>query len=336
MSKDIVFSGVQPTGEIHLGNYLGAIKQFLNFQNDCDSIFCIVDQHAITIFQDPNELKENVLSVLAIFLASGLDPKKCIIFNQASVREHSVLSWYLSCTARVGWLNRMTQFKDKAGKNRDNASLGLYAYPVLMAADILLYHADKVPVGDDQKQHLELTRDIAHKFNTDYRHEYFKLPDPIINKDAPRIMSLRDANNKMSKSDVSKYSRILLTDSNDEISTKISKAKSDSLKMPSSSDELSDRPEVNNLITSFDYYNQNESYSKNSYLTNTTQLIFDDFNSLSFSTRKNKIGHNKSLHDPIIQKFDLALKRVCLNLAKQIIIDEVTTKKQRMRNCLEP
>ena len=249
MSKDIVFSGVQPTGEIHLGNYLGAIKQFLNFQKECDSIFCIVDQHAITIFQDPNELKENVLNVLAIFLASGLDPKKCIIFNQSSVKEHSVLSWYLSCTARVGWLNRMTQFKDKAGKNRDNASLGLYAYPVLMAADILLYHADKVPVGDDQKQHLELTRDIAHKFNTDYRHGYFKLPDPIINKDAPRIMSLRDANNKMSKSDVSKYSRILLTDSNDEISTKISKAKSDSLKMPSSSDELSDRPEINNLIT---------------------------------------------------------------------------------------
>ena len=249
MSKDIVFSGVQPTGEIHLGNYLGAIKQFLNFQKECDSIFCIVDQHAITIFQDPNELKENVLNVLAIFLASGLDPKKCIIFNQSSVKEHSVLSWYLSCTARVGWLNRMTQFKDKAGKNRDNASLGLYAYPVLMAADILLYHADKVPVGDDQKQHLELTRDIAHKFNTDYRHGYFKLPDPIINKDAPRIMSLRDANNKMSKSDVSKYSRILLTDSNDEISTKISKAKSDSLKMPSSSDELSERPEINNLIT---------------------------------------------------------------------------------------
>ena len=167
MSKDTVFSGVQPTGEIHLGNYLGAIKQFLKFQNDSDSIFCIVDQHAITVFQSPEELKDSTLNVLAIFLASGLDPKKCVIFNQSSVKEHSVLSWYLSCTARVGWLNRMTQFKDKAGKNRDNASLGLYAYPVLMAADILLYHADKVPVGDDQKQHLELTRDIAHKFNTD-------------------------------------------------------------------------------------------------------------------------------------------------------------------------
>tara|TARA_E500000081_G_scaffold71974_1_gene73728 strand:+ start:1072 stop:2076 length:1005 start_codon:yes stop_codon:yes gene_type:complete len=249
MSKDTVFSGVQPTGDIHLGNYLGAIKQFLNFQNDSDSIFCIVDQHAITVFQEPEELKQSVYSVLSIFLACGLDPKKCILFNQSSVREHSVLSWYLSCTARVGWLNRMTQFKDKAGKNRDNASLGLYAYPVLMAADILLYHADKVPVGDDQKQHLELTRDIAHKFNTDYKQPFFKLPEPIINKAAPRVMSLRDANNKMSKSDVSKYSRILLTDSNDEISTKINKAKSDSLNMPTSSDQLDNRPEINNLIT---------------------------------------------------------------------------------------
>ena len=249
MSKDTVFSGVQPTGDIHLGNYLGAIKQFLNFQNDTDSIFCIVDQHAITVFQDPEELKQNVYSVLSIFLACGLDPKKCILFNQSAVREHSVLSWYLSCTARVGWLNRMTQFKDKAGKNRDNASLGLYAYPVLMAADILLYNADKVPVGDDQKQHLELTRDIAHKFNTDYKKIFFKLPEPIINKAAPRIMSLRDANNKMSKSDISKYSRILLTDSNDEISAKINKAKSDSLAMPTSSDQLANRPEINNLIT---------------------------------------------------------------------------------------
>ncbi len=249
MSKDTVFSGVQPTGEIHLGNYLGAIKQFLEFQNDADSIFCIVDQHAITLFQNPEDLRENVYSVLAIFLACGLDPKKCILFNQSSVKEHSVLSWYLSCTARVGWLNRMTQFKDKAGKNRDNASLGLYAYPVLMAADILLYKADKVPVGDDQKQHLELTRDIAHKFNTDYKNPYFKLPDPIINKDSPRIMSLRDAKNKMSKSDISKYSRILLTDSNDEISNKINKAKSDSMKMPASSEELKGREEINNLIT---------------------------------------------------------------------------------------
>jgi len=261
MSKDTVFSGVQPTGEIHLGNYLGAIKQFLKFQDESDSIFCIVDQHAITVFQDPSELRDNVMGVLSIFLASGLDPKKCIIFNQASVKEHSVLSWYLSCTARVGWLNRMTQFKDKAGKNRDNASLGLYAYPVLMAADILLYHADKVPVGDDQKQHLELTRDIAHKFNTDYKSDYFKLPDPIINKEAPRIMSLRDASNKMSKSDVSRYSRILLTDSNDDISNKINKAKSDSLSMPTLISELEKRPEINNLITIYSSISNQEKQS---------------------------------------------------------------------------
>ena len=249
MPKETVFSGVQPTGDIHLGNYLGAIKQFLEFQNTSDSIFCIVDQHAITIYQDPNELKNNVLNVLAIFLAVGLDPKKCILFNQSSVQQHSVLSWYLSCTARIGWLNRMTQFKDKAGKNRDNASLGLYSYPVLMAADILLYNADKVPVGDDQKQHLELTRDIAHKFNTDYNTPFFKLPEPIINVDAPRIMSLRDAKNKMSKSDVSKYSRILLTDTVDEINIKINKAKSDSLAMPNNVDELKERLEINNLLT---------------------------------------------------------------------------------------
>lgn len=249
MPKETVFSGVQPTGDIHLGNYLGAIKQFLVFQQTSDSIFCIVDQHAITVHQDPIELKDNVYNVLAIFLAVGLDPKKCILFNQSSVHEHSVLSWYLSCTARIGWLNRMTQFKDKAGKNRDNASLGLYSYPVLMAADILLYKADKVPVGDDQKQHLELTRDIAHKFNTDYETSFFKLPEPIINTDAPRVMSLRDANNKMSKSDVSKYSRILLTDTSDEISLKINKAKSDSFPMPSNLDELDDRPEISNLIS---------------------------------------------------------------------------------------
>ena len=264
MSKETVFSGVQPTGEIHLGNYLGAIKQFLHFQDTSDSIFCIVDQHAITIFQNPNELRENVYSVLSIFLACGLNPEKCILFNQSSVKEHSVLSWYLSCTARIGWLNRMTQFKDKAGKNRDNASLGLYSYPVLMAADILLYKADKVPVGDDQKQHLELTRDIAHKFNVDYDKPYFKLPEPIINKNAPRIMSLRNAGNKMSKSDISKYSRILLTDSNDEIATKINKAKSDSLKMPNNEGELDGRDEINNLIT---IYSSISNQNKNSVVS---------------------------------------------------------------------
>ena len=219
--KKLVFSGVQPTGNLHLGNYLGALKNFVSLQKEMKCIYCVVDLHAITVFQKPSELHNNVLETLAGFLATGLDPNKSIIFNQSSVSAHSELAWIFNCVARVGWLNRMTQFKDKAGKNRDNASLGLYAYPVLMAADILLYHADKVPVGDDQKQHLELTRDIAHKFNTDYKQTFFKLPEPIINKAAPRVMSLRDANNKMSKSDISKYSRILLTDSNDEISTKI-------------------------------------------------------------------------------------------------------------------
>ena len=248
MSKDTVFSGVQPTGDIHLGNYLGAIKQFLNFQNDADSIFCIVDQHAITVFQDPEELKQNVYSVLSIFLACGLDPKKCILFNQSAVREHSVLSWYLSCTARVGWLNRMTQFKDKAGKNRDNASLGLYAYPVLMAADILLYHADKVPVGDDQKQHLELTRDIATKFNHDFGVDFFPITEPVIGGPAARVMSLRDGSKKMSKSDPSDLSRINMSDDADSIAQKFRKAKTDPDALPSEEAGLENRPEARNLV----------------------------------------------------------------------------------------
>jgi len=309
MSKDTVFSGVQPTGEIHLGNYLGAIKQFLNFQDNSDSIFCIVDQHAITIFQNPTELRQNVYSVLSIFLACGLDPKKCILFNQSAVKEHSVLSWYLSCTARIGWLNRMTQFKDKAGKNRDTASLGLYAYPVLMAADILLYKADKVPVGDDQKQHLELTRDIAHKFNVDYNKTFFKLPEPIINKEAPRIMSLRDASNKMSKSDVSKYSRILLTDSNDEISTKINKAKSDSMNMPSSIDELRDRNEINNLITIYSSIsNQTKAHvidtfanKEISYFKSELKAIIIDLIE-PISSEINKIQDDKDFLKTILEK----------------------------------
>ena len=248
MSKDTVFSGVQPTGEIHLGNYLGAIKQFLTFQNDSDSIFCIVDQHAITVFQDPAELRANVYSVLAIFLACGLDPKKCILFNQSAVREHSVLSWYLSCTARVGWLNRMTQFKDKAGKNRENVSLALYAYPSLMAADILLYHATHVPVGEDQKQHLELTRDIAAKFNHDYNVDFFPITEPVIEGAGTRVMSLRDGTKKMSKSDPSEMSRINLRDTNEEIVLKIQKARTDSDGLPSEVSGLKGRPEAENLV----------------------------------------------------------------------------------------
>jgi len=248
MSNNIIFSGVQPTGEIHIGNYFGAISQFVSNQEKYKSIFSIVDLHAITVWQDPSELSKSIKKVLAIFLASGIDPYKNIIFNQSRVAEHTQLSWVLSCTARMGWLNRMTQFKDKAGKNKENASIGLYSYPVLMAADILLYSATHVPVGDDQKQHLELARDIAHKFNTDYKKEIFALPVPLMNQSSARIMSLRDGTKKMSKSDISEYSRILMTDSNDQITTKIKKAKTDSLNMPMDLDEAEKRPEINNLL----------------------------------------------------------------------------------------
>ena len=196
MSKNVIFSGVQPTGEIHLGNYLGAIKQFVDYQKDYNSIFSIVDLHAVTVWQDPQQLLNNIHKVLSIFLACGLDKEKNIIFNQSQVPEHTQLAWLLSCTARIGWLNRMTQFKDKAGKNRENASVGLYTYPILMAADIMLYKASHVPVGDDQKQHLELARDIAHKFNTDYNIDFFVLPEPLFNSDSTRIMSLRDGTKK--------------------------------------------------------------------------------------------------------------------------------------------
>ena len=248
MSDNIIFSGVQPTGEIHIGNYLGAISQFVSNQEKYKSIFSIVDLHAITVWQDPSELSKSIKKVLAIFLASGIDPDKNIIFNQSRVAEHTQLSWVLSCTARMGWLNRMTQFKDKAGKNKENASIGLYSYPVLMAADILLYSATHVPVGDDQKQHLELARDIAHKFNTDYKKEIFALPVPLMNQSSARIMSLRDGTKKMSKSDISEYSRILMTDSNDQITTKIKKAKTDSMNMPMDLNEAEKRPEINNLL----------------------------------------------------------------------------------------
>ena len=248
MSNKIIFSGVQPTGEIHIGNYLGAISQFVSNQDEYKSIFSIVDLHAITIPQNPRELLNRTRQVLAIFLASGIDPTKNIIFNQSQVPEHTQLAWILNCTARVGWLNRMTQFKDKAGKNKENASIGLYTYPILMAADILLYSTSHVPVGDDQKQHLELARDIAHKFNTDYDTDIFRLPEPLMNKSSTRIMSLRDGGKKMSKSDISEYSRILMTDSNDEISIKIKKAKTDPMNMPSSSEEAGNRPEIDNLL----------------------------------------------------------------------------------------
>ena len=263
MSKNVIFSGVQPTGEIHLGNYLGAIKQFVDYQKDYNSIFSIVDLHAVTVWQDPQQLLNNIHKVLSIFLACGLDKEKNIIFNQSQVPEHTQLAWLLSCTARIGWLNRMTQFKDKAGKNRENASVGLYTYPILMAADIMLYKASHVPVGDDQKQHLELARDIAHKFNKDYNIDFFVVPEPLVNSDSTRIMSLRDGTKKMSKSDTSDYSRILMTDDNDTIALKIKKAKTDSLSMPESGNDLSKRPEIENLIN---IYSSCSGISKNTVI----------------------------------------------------------------------
>ena len=246
-----IFSGVQPTGNLHLGNYLGAIKNFVQLNNDIQNecIFCVVDLHAITVNQDPNNLRNNILETVATFIASGINPKKSIIFNQSQVSAHSELAWILSCVARMGWLNRMTQFKEKAGKDKEKASIGLYSYPVLMAADILLYDATHVPVGDDQKQHLELCRDIAQKFNNDFNVvDFFKIPEPLIQKEFSRIMSLKDGVKKMSKSELSDLSRINLTDKEDQIVNKIKKAKTDPLPMPSSLEELKERPEAKNLI----------------------------------------------------------------------------------------
>ena len=244
-----VLSGVQPTGGLHLGNYLGAIKNFVPLQQKFESLFCVVDLHAITVWQEPSELVSKKCEVAAAFIASGIDPKKSIIFNQSQVPEHTQLSWILNCVARIGWLNRMTQFKDKAGKNRENVSVGLFTYPVLMASDILIYKATHVPVGEDQKQHLELARDIVLKFNNDFKREVFPLPKPIIMDNAARIMSLRDGTKKMSKSDESNYSRIDLKDTADEIIKKIKKAKSDSSSIPDNLKDLAEKPEALNLIS---------------------------------------------------------------------------------------
>ncbi len=261
MKKPRVFSGVQPTGNLHLGNYLGAIVRFVDLQKDHECIYCVVDMHAITVWQDPKELLRSTREVTAAFLAAGIDAKEHIVFNQSQVSQHAELAWVLNCVARIGWLNRMTQFKEKAGKNRENASVGLYDYPVLMAADILAYHAEKVPVGEDQKQHLELTRDIAQKFNNDYAERiaelglageekggFFPLPEPLIQGPATRVMSLRDGTKKMSKSDPSDYSRINLSDDPDTIAKKIRKAKTDPEPLPETVEGLEGRPEAANLV----------------------------------------------------------------------------------------
>ena len=249
-NKKKVFSGVQPTGNLHLGNYLGALKNFVLLQKEMECIYCVVDLHAITIFQNPDELSNNVLETTAGFLAAGLDPNKSIIFNQSAVSGHSELAWILNCVSKIGWLNRMTQFKDKAGSDKEKASVGLYIYPNLMAADILLYKATHVPVGADQKQHLELSRDIAQKFNNDFKSEnFFPLPEPLISKNISRVMSLRNGEKKMSKSEESDYSRINLKDNADEINKKIKKAKSDSEPIPDNLKLLEKKPEALNLLT---------------------------------------------------------------------------------------
>tara|TARA_B100000686_G_scaffold78896_1_gene85049 strand:- start:31597 stop:32619 length:1023 start_codon:yes stop_codon:yes gene_type:complete len=287
-----VFSGVQPTGNLHLGNYLGAIKNFVSLQGSHECIYCVVDMHAITVKQDPKILKENILEVAAAFIASGIDPKKSIIFVQSQVTAHAELSWIFSCVARLGWLNRMTQFKEKAGKNRENASAGLYVYPVLMAADILTYHATHVPVGEDQKQHLELARDIAQKFNNDFDIEYFPITEPLILGASTRVMSLRDGTKKMSKSDLSEYSRINLTDSADEIANKIKKAKTDPMPLPDLSclDEegnfkneiIAKRPEVINLINIYSSLSKDSiSQVVKKYSGNQFSIFKNDLSDLS-------------------------------------------------------
>jgi tryptophanyl-tRNA synthetase len=268
--RQLVFSGVQPTGNLHLGNYLGAIRRFVMLQESHDCIYCVVDLHALTVWQDPAELTKATREVTAAFVASGIDPKKHIVFNQSRVHQHAELAWIFNCVARMGWLNRMTQFKEKAGKDRENASVGLFAYPTLMAADILAYRATHVPVGEDQKQHLELTRDIAQKFNNDFSDRiadlglgvemkvgeetvngFFPLTEPLIEGPAPRVMSLRDGTKKMSKSDASDLSRINLTDDADTIAKKIRKARTDPQPLPSDLDGLAGRPEADNLVTIF-------------------------------------------------------------------------------------
>ena len=282
MNKKRVFSGVQPTGNLHLGNYLGAIKNFVDLQNKFECIYCIVDLHAITNRQDPKELKSNVLETAASFIASGLDPKKNIIFNQASVSAHSELAWIFNCVARIGWMNRMTQFKEKAGNNKENASVGLLVYPNLMAADILIYKATHVPVGEDQKQHLELTRDIAKKFNNDFKcNNYFPIVEPLISKEFSRVMSLRDGQKKMSKSEDSDQSRINLKDDKDLIEQKIKKAKTDNDPIPAEISGLKNRYEAANLISIYASINEIE-----------VEKVLKEFGGKNFSTFKSKLSES--------------------------------------------
>ena len=304
-----IFSGVQPTGNLHLGNYLGAIKNFVKLSNDINNecIFCVVDLHAITVKQDPNELRNNTLETVATFIASGIDPEKNIIFNQSKVSAHAEMAWILSCVSPMGWLNRMTQFKEKAGKDKEKASVGLYSYPVLMAADILLYDASHVPVGEDQKQHLELCRDIAQKFNNEFQaHDFLNVPEPLIQKQFSRIMSLKDGTKKMSKSELSDLSRINLTDSKDSIINKIKKAKTDPMPLPSNIKELEKRPEAKNLLGIY-------SSLENITLEKSIQI----FNGKNFSDFKEKLSQ------VLIEKIEPISKEIKKLIHDQSYLDKI-------------
>ena len=304
-----IFSGVQPTGNLHLGNYLGAIKNFVELNNEKENecIFCVVDLHAITVKQDPNKLRNNIRETVATFIASGIDPKKSIIFNQSQVKAHSEAAWILSCVARMGWLNRMTQFKEKAGKDKEKASVGLYSYPILMAADILLYEATHVPVGEDQKQHLELCRDIAQKFNNEFGvKDFFILPEPLIQKEFSRIMSLKDGSKKMSKSEVSDLSRINLTDDKDLIINKIKKAKTDAFPIPSSLEELTTRIEAKNLLG---IYSSLKNFSLEKTIKQFSGRNFSDF--------------KKDLSQVLVDKIDPISKEIKKLLKESDFLDKI-------------
>ena len=310
IKKKLVFSGVQPTGNLHIGNYLGALKNFVSLQKEMNCIYCVVDLHAITTFQNPSELQKNVFETVACFLATGLNSDKSIIFNQSSVSGHAELAWILNCVSRIGWLNRMTQFKDKAGNDKEKASVGLYIYPNLMAADILLYKATHVPVGADQKQHLELSRDIAQKFNNDFNcKDFFPLPEPLIPKNVSRVMSLRDGTKKMSKSEESDYSRINLKDTADEIRKKIKKAKSDSNQIPDNLKELENKPEALNLLNIYSEISKNSlekvlnemSGKEYSYLKNElTELLVEEITPVGKQIKK--LLEDKSHLEQILRK----------------------------------
>ena len=320
-----IFSGVQPTGNLHLGNYLGAIKNFVELNNDDqnDCIFCVVDLHALTVKQDPRELRDNIRETVATFVACGINPNKSIIFNQSSVSAHSEAAWLFSCIARMGWLNRMTQFKEKAGKDKEKASVGLYSYPILMAADILLYDATHVPVGDDQKQHLELCRGIAQKFNNEYKsNNFFRVPEPLIQKEFSRIMSLKDGTKKMSKSEPSDQSRINLNDDKDVIVNKIKKAKTDTLPLPSSIKELDERPEAKNLLgiySSLENLTLDKSVKEfegknfSEFKEKLSQVLVEKINPISFEIQK--LIDDKDFLDKILlngqkKAYDIASKKI--------------------------